>query len=486
MKSRRLDAFCFIIIFIPWCIVLWGLFRLQIVRASDLEKKIERVENSHFRVITPKRGTLYVQDKDKNKYPVAISEKQYDVYFNARVSDNPKIELDRIRTFLPDIVTPETLDSGAIILKKGISDSQKKSLQNLHFNSLFFEVSYKRIYPEKSFLSTVLGFVARNKDGVLEGKYGVEKYYDDILRGFEVYKFGIDKAEAPVSGQDVVLSIDYFVQKEAEQTLQWAIDTFKTTGGMIVVARPNGQIIALAESPSFDPNNFSEVSDYQVFRTKFIQNYEPGSIMKALTYLSAVEKRVFNENQTYYDAGFIEINGWKISNFDKKGRGLITLGEAFEQSLNTGSVFIERLIGNIYFLNMLEKFKFDETPRVDLPNVYEGNLENLKKSDFREVNFATASYGHGISVSPAHILQFLNAIALDCRVRKLSFGDYAISDGQKSLHGNAQLGASDAACSKNTLSGIRHLMERVMKNGSGNAINKTAGILWPGIQGQNP
>ena len=189
-----------------------------------------------------------------------------------------------------------------------------------------------------------------------------QKYYDDILRGFEVYKFGIDKAEAPVSGQDVVLSIDYFVQKEAEQTLQWAIDTFKTTGGMIVVARPNGQIIALAESPSFDPNNFSEVSDYQVFRTKFIQNYEPGSIMKALTYLSAVEKRVFNENQTYYDAGFIEINGWKISNFDKKGRGLITLGEAFEQSLNTGSVFIERLIGNIYFLNMLEKFKFDETP----------------------------------------------------------------------------------------------------------------------------
>lgn len=139
--------------------------------------------------------------------------------------------------------------------------------------------------------------------------------------------------------------------------------------------------------------------------------------------------------------------------------------------MNTGSIFVENLIGNAYFLKSLEGFSFDKEPLIDLPYLNRGNLENLKKRDFREVNYATASFGHGIAVSPAHILRFLNAIASDGIIHPLKImqGVYR-GESLSSYHDltrNDRIAGGSRIFSERGSREIKHLMERVMMNGSG-------------------
>lgn len=472
----------FLIIFLnlaPWFFIFLNLYQLQFVQAGNFNISIEKIENSQFRVIPPKRGFIYVKDKDNNFYPVAISVRRYNLYFNPGLSQNIQKDFKRLQSFYPETSALEVDPDKTILVEKNLDEEAKKRLEELSLGPIFFEEYYQRVYPEKNLLATIIGFAAKSDEGFLDGQYGLESYYNKTLRGEEGYRLSFDKIQAPISGRDIVLNIDYFVQKEAEKVLRETVKEFEAQGGLIAISQPNGKIIALAEEPSFDLNKFNEISDYKIFLTQFVQNYEPGSVMKAITYLSAIENNVFNENQTYVDTGYVEINGWKISNFDKKGRGQVTLAEALEQSLNTGAVYVEKLIGHSNFLETLKKFGFHQPAQVDLPYLNEGNLKNLFSQESKDVNFATASFGHGLSIAPAHLLAALNTIASVGSRNNLRLMMGTIANGRVQEEKPIRI---KNILKPSSIPRLNELLERVIVNGSGKK-TKIAGFRIGGKTG---
>ncbi|GIW66468.1 MAG: dihydropteridine reductase [Candidatus Parcubacteria bacterium] len=468
MRSNKNVGFNILIYFniLIWLIPIYYLVNLQLVKAEDFKNKISNFETN--KIIIAPRGKIYVRDRNNNLYLIADIKKVYDIYFNPKLSTNIKEELETISKILNKNFDQDYYKSkSSFIIFKNTDKSTLDRILSLKFNSIFYEEKYIRIYPEKDFLSTILGFAKLNSDNNLEGEYGIEKYYDDILKGDNGMYYGIKKIQPEIPGNDLILNIDYFVQKYAEMVLSEGIREFNASGGLIIVITNNGQVIALAEEPRYDLNNFNKVEDIKIFLTKASQNYEPGSVMKAITYFIGLDRKVFKPTDKYYDAGYITENNWTIYNFDKKGRGEITFEYAFEQSLNTGAANIQKLIGNYAFLNYLKKFKFNQKPFVDFPNLSDGNIKNLEKSprDSRNINFLTASYGHGISLSPFHLIQAFSLFANKGTMYNITFLNKIISYDNKVKEIKPKI--LDTFGDKYSLENIVNLLEKVTINGSG-------------------
>jgi cell division protein FtsI/penicillin-binding protein 2 len=465
MRSRDLflsSVFVSILNIVLWFAPVFYLTKLQIVESSIFKNKIEDLEDPQ--TIIPKRGDIYVTDKNGNLYLVATTKKVYDVYYNPQKAKDVNKELKEISKILNIQISTTSINS--FIIAKEINENYVSKLKKLNLDSLFFEEYYLRVYPEKNFLSTILGFSTLDDSKILEGKYGIEKFYDEFLKGEAgiSYKFG--KIQNALPGNNLILNIDYFVQKYAEKILEEGVKKYNAEGGLLVVARPKGEIVAAAEYPNYDPNKFNEVKDYNIFLSRLTRAYEPGSVMKTITFLAGLEENVYKPEDKYYDAGIIEINGWKIANFDKKGRGTVELGTAFEQSLNTGAVYIEKLLGHSRFLEYLKKFNFNKKPLIDLPYLESGNLKNLESRDFRDVNFATASYGQGITITPAHLISAFTAFANNGNIYNLMIVKKIVNSDGKENRQNTQIIIKNIVRPQ-TIEKMKELLERVTINGSG-------------------
>jgi len=230
----------------------------------------------------------------------------------------------------------------------------------------------------------------------------LEEYYDEILK----------------KGENLILTIDYRVQYQAEKLLEKAKENLDIEGGQIIVADPNsGKIIAFANFPNFDPNSYKDFAkNLEVFKNPGTQNlFEPGSVFKPITMAAALEEGKITPQTTYRDPGEIRIDGWVIRNYGNRVYpGEITMTEVLEKSINTGAVFAKNQIENSTFLNYIQNFGFFEKTGIDLPEIYS---ENRELRNGREVNFATASFGQGIAITP---IQLLKGLLCDCKRWKIN------------------------------------------------------------------
>jgi len=186
---------------------------------------------------------------------------------------------------------------------------------------------------------------------------------------------------------------------------QWSADS-----GTIIVQDPNsGAILAMASSPSFDPNNYG-ASPLQNFVNPATQRpFEPGSTMKTITMAAGIDANVVSPNTTYEDKGVVSIASYEIKNFDEKAHGVNTMTQVLEKSLNTGAIFVQRLLGQKNFINYFQKFGFGKKTEIDLAGESSGNISNLETG--REINFATASFGQGVTVTPIQLIGAYSAVA---------------------------------------------------------------------------
>ena len=432
MKRRKYDwislrfliaSFLFIALFIP---VFFRSFQLA------KEKKNTSLSLNLFRPIPTLRGNIYVQDKEKNLYPVALTKINYDVYFAPFLSKNPEKDWEEISMFIKQDKKPTFDSKSSILLAKNIDSDLMEKLTNLRLNSVFFEPRLVRIYPHKEFLEPVLGFAAYDQEKrQLRGIYGIEKFYDEFLKGSEgiLQKVGI--FSLPERGADIILTIDFYVQRAIEEILSKAVEEYKAEGGLIVVADlEDGSIKGLAELPKYDPNKYYEIKDYSIFNTKFTENFEPGSIIKPITFFSALKYKAIDPMEVYEDTGQIVIDGWTIRNFDNKRRGIIPYREALVQSLNVGLAKIALQLGKNRLISTYNDFRISEPPLLDLPNLSKPNYQNLTKKHFRQVNLATISFGQGIAFSPAKLLEIYSAFALNGKMLSFHFGDTIIYPNQ--------------------------------------------------------
>ena len=366
--------------------------------------------------LEPERGGIYFSDKNGNLVPAAIV-KSYPVIFAVpkEIIDSESAAellagiLDIKKDKLLSMLSQE--NSLYRLLVKKASNGQVSRVRELKLSGIYIDEENFRFYPFKTLASHVLGFVGPTaEDSDLRGRYGLESFYDDELGGKDG-RFENGHVVAPVAGKDIYLSLDPNIETRAEEVLISLIQKYDAERGMVMVQEPkSGKILAMGAYPNFDPNDYSgnKVSDFLNPNMQSI--FEPGSVMKIITMAGGLDSGKLAADTAFYDSGSLTLNGFTIKNWDKKAHGKITMTEVIEGSINTGAAYAEKLIGKDLFYNYLVKFGLGAKTGINFPGELNGSLDNLKKSS-RDINFATASFGQGISLTPIQLINAISAIA---------------------------------------------------------------------------
>ena len=277
-----------------------------------------------------------------------------------------------------------------------------------------------RLYPAGRLASPVLGFVGYKGED-FKGQYGLERYYEDVLHrdnsglytNFFAEIFSSVKKAISTDERfegDIVTTIEPAVQGFLEHKLSDLREKFGAKqGGAVVMDPKTGEIYAMASFPNFDPNAYQLEEDPSVYSNPLVESvYEMGSILKPITIASGLDAGVITATSTYMDEGFLVLNTAKISNFDGKGRGKVTMQEVLNQSLNTGAATVALKLGAKRFRSYMTDFGLGEETGIDLPGEAGGLLDNLKSN--RDIEMATASYGQGIALTPIQTARALASL----------------------------------------------------------------------------
>lgn len=300
--------------------------------------------------------------------------------------------------------------------------------EEINFKGIAFSLESYRYYPENELTGNIVGFVS-NSDAVMSGHYGLEEFFNSELTGSTGYLKGERGAGNTVivndreyvkaeSGSDIVLTMDRGVQFHVCAALEEAMNKYQAEGGSVIaVNAKTGAILAMCSLPSFNPNNYNEVTDISVFNNPAIlYQYEPGSVFKVITMAAAIDGSELSPATTFKDEGQIMIKGWPkaISNSDfstKGGHGLVDMNYVLENSLNTGAIFAMTKIGPNIFAEYVKKFGFGEKTGIELGAESPGDISNLLRNRVREIDAATASFGQGVAVTSLQMLMSIQAIA---------------------------------------------------------------------------
>lgn len=306
-------------------------------------------------------------------------------------------------------------------IASGVSEEDIVYLKSLKLPGVTYVKDNVRFYPQGSIGSQVIGFVG-NDGSRARGQYGVERYYEDILSratdqptvNFFAELFA-DIGTNEVSNQDkqmgdVILTIDASVQRSLHTVLEETKKTWNSDQiGGIVMDPSTGSIIAMDGMPSFDPNSYGDVDSVRKYSNQLISGvYEMGSIIKPLTVAAALDAGVVNEDTTYVDTGFRDLNGYKVRNFDGQARGTTKMQTILDKSLNVGIVFLVEQLGRERFQDYFKKFGIGDETGIDLPAEAGGLTKNLQSSVF--VDSATAGFGQGIAITPIQTIRALSIL----------------------------------------------------------------------------
>jgi len=355
------------------------------------------------------RGGIFFTDKNGNAIP-AVLNKEYAVVYAVPAEIEDPTEASRM---VAPILKQEASDLERkfskvndlyeLLLEKATSQ-QVEAIRSLNLAGLYITNETFRFYPFGSMAAQVLGFVSPSQDGSVAGRYGLELEFEDVLRGRSNVQEGM--------GDDVYTTIDRNIQAEAERILSSLVKEWNAQGGSIIVQNPHtGEIMAMANNPTFNPNDYSRYPIDTFINPAVELVYEPGSVFKVLTMSSALDAGVVTPLTTYNDTGSVTLNKRTIRNWDLKAHGIQTMTNVIEYSLNTGSVFAQQKLGNERFAQYVEYFGFGEKTDIALPGEVKGSLAPLYAP--WDINFATASFGQGVSVTPLQMISAFSAVAND-------------------------------------------------------------------------
>jgi len=377
-------------------------------------------QQKHLTQIEPTRGEFFFNKGNKE---LAINKKIFSVY----ISPEEIFRKEEVSQILSEIfgLEKELLlskiqgNKAWELVKRRINKEELSKFEEIKLEGVYLKKESERYYPQENLASHIIGFLG----GENRGQYGLEGYYDEILKGAE----GIEQIEKGARGDlalfdskiikplefgtDLILTVDYNIQFMAESILKEALEINKAEEGEVIVINPyDGEILAMAILPSFNPNKYSEENNLDIFQNSSIQKlFEPGSIFKPFTMAAALNEEKITPQTTFEDKGFVKIGPETIQNYNKRVWGERTMTEVLEKSINTGAVFIQRLLEHEVFWDYLEKFGFTEPTKIDLQGEIFSKNPNLKNG--RDINYATASFGQGIEITSIQLIRGFCAIA---------------------------------------------------------------------------
>jgi len=393
MNNWRIH-FVFFFIIIAGLGITARMFYIQIIN-SGYYSALARGQSQDYSEVQAQRGDIFLRDEfsgGSSSFLAATNKDYFSLY--AVPKEIKDVELVSARFGISQEKLNNTDDPYEPLVNMLSEEDANKALE-LGIEGIYAKKEKIRYYPAKDLLSHVLGFVGYSGDQRV-GQYGVEGFYNEALAG----------------GKDLNLTIDYNIQFTLEEKLREKKDYLDADGASAIVMDPKtGEIIALAVIDSFDLNNYSGVKNIDIFLNDAVQKmFEPGSVFKPFTAAAAIDKGLISPSTKYIDKGAIKIGKYTIRNSDEKSHGEQSMTNVLELSLNTGAIFMEQTLGHDQFREYVKRFGFGERSGVDLQGEVFGDVRNITDTS-RDINFATASFGQGIAVTPIQLVVAFSAFA---------------------------------------------------------------------------
>ena len=420
-------------------VVIALLFGLAVVIVARLVM-IQVIEHERHEANADRTWTIKTKGPrgailDRNGFPLATSIDAWEVHVDARLwarSDfQPTDASHRLAELLrsPESVVlslaAQTFADGGhdALIAYGLSNALGAQIHAEALHGVQVRKTSSRRYIEGSMASSVIGLVGRDEqglagleyqlDGVLAGQSGLVVQEVDGLG--QPIPFG-PRAELPYEeGASIVLTIDRNLQWLAEATLEQAVEEWNAQGGHIIMMDPrNGDILALASLPSYNPMtiDLDQPESMALLRSRAASDiYEPGSTMKVITMAAALDAGIVSPDTTFVDTGAVVIEDRTIKNFDLSYHGEQTMVQVLQRSLNTGSVWVAQELGARAFYEYIYKFGFGDTTESGLPGEIGGVVIDSTDILWSPAQLATDSFGQGIAVTPLQMVQAYATIA---------------------------------------------------------------------------
>ena len=486
MKSHdnfRINLF-FILVLIVSGLIFYRLFILSYVRHSVYSRTATAQRENIVNVLA--RGNIYLKDPTSNGLFLAAANKKFPLAYivPAKVdwrTDEKKIaQIADILKINKDLIlkTIQSEQNSSKVLARQLDVNQVERIKGLNLKGLGVSYETDRFYPGQKLAANVIGFLGYDLNG-RSGQYGIESYYDNELFGKTAIKGPstggfIDIIKNIIYGNkdkdnntfnrpsDIVLTIDKNIQVYVEDKLEGVLKKWDAQSGTIIVQDPNtGKILAMADKPSFDPNDYSA---YQpgLFLNKSVQEvFEPGSSYKPITMSMGLDLGRVTPQTTFTDVGFIKAAEYTIHNFSNKIFGFQTMSQVLEKSINTGAMFVENAVGDENFLNYTINIGFGQRTGIDLPGEVNGDITNLYSG--RKINYLTASFGQGIAVTSIQLVNAYSAIANGGKLMKPYVVEKIIKEGGEEIVAKPEI--VSIPFSEKTSNKLKAMLVGVVDNG---------------------
>ena len=428
LDQRRFKFLYIFSLLLIFC--LFGrLVKLQVFNASDLQRKARLIQSSKTNSLKKRRSIV-----DRNNRLIAYDKPLYKLWAHPKYFNFSGDSINRVRSIeeVTEKLSPILGINDEILLKKfnnkmsgiklldKIAEEKAEEIKNLQISGIDLFKYSQRYYPQGELYSNLVGFV--NDENIASA--GLDLHLDDqikVINKSNLIKRGGDGTPLPDNSapgdfisdyKSLGLTIDSKLQKASFNALSKQVSKWKAKKGFAIVMNVNnGRILSLVTVPSYDPNKFWQY-DSELFRGWYSQDlFEPGSTFKPINLALALEEKVIQKDGVVEDIGEVNVGGWTISNWDKKGNGYIDYPKVLQVSSNVGMVKIMQNLDPSIYWDWLENLGINKNLETDL---FESTAGQLKRKDLfvnQSIEPAVTSFGKGFSISPLKLLQLHAALA---------------------------------------------------------------------------
>ena len=415
-RSRQLAVFLFFLLSLTF--LLLRLLYLQVIK-HNFYSKIANEQHTVSIELPPRRGIIY----DRNMRVLAVNLNSDSVFANARQIKNKRLAAKQLASILhlDERYISQRLakDKGFVWIKRKIAPSEAAQIKSSKIEGIEIVKESKRFYPNKNLACHALGTVDIDNTGL----EGLELYYNKYLKGESGWLVSTQDAKRkllesyqyefipPKNGFNLILTIDEIIQHIAERELAKMYDKYNAKAAFIIVMDPrSGDILALANLPSYDLNDFNK-RPLESIRNRAINDFfEPGSVFKIVTASAALEEKVADFNDKFY----CENGAYKVGRrilHDHTPHGTLTFKEVIEKSSNIGTVKVASLFGPNKMYKYIKAFGFYDRTGIDMPGEVVGM--NRLPSKWSGVSMLAIPMGQEVTTTAMQLACAISAIAND-------------------------------------------------------------------------
>ena len=471
IKPHKLRTFSvFVTLFLILLSLSLRLFYLQVFKSARFKKLAVRQHSLTIK-LQPRRGNIY----DKNMCRLAVSLRVPSVYAIPRDIEDRREAIEALSDVLniSREALQEKLDekNGFVWLRRKAPNEVGDRIRELKIKGIGIIEEQKRFYPNSPLAAHIIGFVGLDNYGL----EGLELRYNNYLQGepgwYKLIRDGkrrrvpsLGEFVPAVSGHNLILTIDKVVQYIAEKEAEEACSKYNAKSATIVVMEPeSGEILALANRPTFDPNSF-ETSEAVMRRNRAVCDiFEPGSIFKVVTAAAIINSgEVALDDEVYCEEGSYRIHNRLLH--DHRPHGWLTFKDVIAKSSNIGTVKIAQKVGRDRLYHLIRKFGFGSPTLIDLPGEVRGIVRS--PDEWSSVDMSTIPMGQGIAVTPIQMACAISAIAnngvmMRPKIVKVIVDQQGVAI-KTSRPIKRQMVLSEEACAR-----LKEILSRVVEDGTG-------------------